>query len=126
MRSSSSRTTVAAIRLTHTLRAIRSTPKSAGIPYLMSLNLFQRDKDGLYQRGQQTQNKAIEAEISSTSGEFAGKAEVSLVNAASHRRAVHIEKQEQYRPQTVRARPSESNIAVVPAHSFTQIRVKVK
>jgi hypothetical protein len=69
----------------------------------------------------------ISADIISQSGDFDGKAEVSLMSANDLNEAFTFDKQDQYIP-TVKEINTEKNrtVCLFPAHSFTQIKVGIK
>jgi alpha-N-arabinofuranosidase len=104
-----------------------NTDKFKGIPYLdvttvynnetntIILNVVNRDKD-----------KTITAEVINNSGAFAGKAEAILVDSDSLNVPFTFDKQQQYMPVTNEIKTEENKITYsFPAHSFTQIIVKV-
>ncbi len=72
------------------------------------------------------ENKSIETSLTNGYGKLAAKASVSEVNAAN------LQDENNEKDQNVKANSKEINIAgdsftyVFPAHSFTQIRIKVK
>jgi alpha-N-arabinofuranosidase len=79
------------------------------------INVVNRHKD-----------KAITAEIINTAGTFAGKAQTSLLNAASLDEPFAFDKQDQYKPVTKELEVNGNRISCsFPPHSFTQIKVKV-
>ena len=73
------------------------------------------------------QDKAITADILSTSSDFGGKAEASVVNSTSLTDSFTIDKKNEYLPVTKEAPVNNNKITYsFPAHSFTQIKVSVK
>ena len=104
-----------------------NTEKYKGIPFL--------DVTSTYSEGTKTvyinvvnrhKDKAIAADILSSSGNFEGKAEISLLNAASIEEPFSFDKREQYMPETKEIKTNGNKITYsFPAHSFTQIKVKV-
>ena len=105
-----------------------NTAKYQGVPFLdvtstyaketkmVSINVVNRSKD-----------KAIAAEVTSSSGAFAGQAEIHLMSAASLDEPFAFDRQEQYKPVTNNVDTDGNRMSCsFPPHSFTQIRVKVK
>jgi len=83
--------------------------------YTVYINVVNRHKD-----------KAITAEVTSSSGNFAGKAEVNVMNASSLEEPFAFDKQEQYKPVTKEIKTDGNRISCsFPPHSFTQIKVKI-
>ena len=73
------------------------------------------------------QDKTIKADILSTSGKFTGEAESSLVNVESIDEPFSFDKQDDYKPVTKEIKVNGNKLTCsFPAHSFTQIKVKVK
>ncbi|MFL5771855.1 MAG: alpha-N-arabinofuranosidase, partial [Flavisolibacter sp.] len=79
------------------------------------INVVNRHKD-----------KAIEAEISNTSGNFSGKPSVNEISVADLNAAFVFDQQQQYVPVTKEATVKGNKIVYsFPPHSFTQIIVKL-
>jgi alpha-N-arabinofuranosidase len=105
-----------------------STEKYKEIPYLdvtstyskadgvVFINVVNRHKD-----------KAITADISTTSGMFSGKADVSLITATDMQAPFVFDKQDQYKPvqKSIELKNNQLS-ASFPAHSFTQIKLSIK
>src|SRR5690348_11097038 len=104
------------------------TEKYKGIPYLDVTAVYSKETGTVYINVvNRHQDKAITTDISSTSGEFSGKAEASMVNSASLTDPFTFDKRDQYAPVTKEVPISNNKITYsFPAHSFTQIKVNVK
>ncbi len=105
-----------------------STEKSKGIPFLDVTSVYSKETKTVYINViNRHQDKAIKADILSTSGSFSGKAESSLLNAVSLDEPFTFDKQEQYKPVIKEIKVEGNKLTCsFPAHSFTQIQVKVK
>ncbi len=105
-----------------------NTEKHKGIPYLDVTTVYAKETNTVYINViNRHKDKAITAGILSTSGEFAGKAEAQVITGESLTDPFVFEKQEQYIP-AVKEVKTEKNALTFsfPAHSFTQIGVKMK
>ena len=99
-----------------------------GIPYLDVTTVFSKETNTAYINVvNRHKDNAISTDIVSESGDFEGKAEVSLLNAAGLNETFTFDKQDQYKP-VVKEIKTERNKVVCsfPAHSFTQIKVVIK
>jgi alpha-L-arabinofuranosidase len=99
-----------------------------GIPYLDVTTVFSKEKNTAYINVvNRNKDNTIIADIVSESGDFDGKAEVSLLNANSLNETFAFDKQDQYKP-VVKEIETEKNKVTCsfPAHSFTQIKVVIK
>ena len=105
-----------------------NTEKYKGIPYLDVTSVFSKEAQTVYINVvNRHKDKTIAAEILSASGKFTGKAEVQLINSESLKDPFTYEKREEYIPKTTEIPVEEQSITCTfPAHSFTQIKVKVK
>jgi len=105
-----------------------NTSKYKGIPYLdvttvyseathtVFINVVNRHKD-----------RAITAEIITTSGEFTGNAEASVVAGNSLNDPFTFDRQEKYTPLSEEIKSEKNKITCsFPAHSFTQIKIELK
>ena len=104
-----------------------NTAKYKGIPYLDVTSVYSKETKTVYINVvNRHKDKAITAEVTSSSSDFAGKAEVSVLNAASLEEPFTFEKQEQYKPLTKEIKTDGNRISCsFPPHSFTQIKVKI-
>jgi alpha-N-arabinofuranosidase len=100
----------------------------SGIPYLdVSSSYDGNDKTMVFNVVNRNMEDAIETEIVSDSGEFAGMAEVSVINADDVNAPYTAENPDGYLPSetTVRANGNSFRVSFAP-HSFTQIKVRVE
>jgi alpha-N-arabinofuranosidase len=105
-----------------------NTPLFRGIPYLDVTTVYSKETNTVVINVvNRHKDKAISADIISQSGDFVGKAEVSLMSANNLNETFTFDKQDQYKP-SVKEIKTEKNKAVClfPAHSFTQIKVEIK
>jgi len=80
------------------------------------INVVNRHKD-----------QTIAADIFSTTGTFIGQAETQLINVASLDEPFEFDKKDQYNPVKKEIKADGNKLSCsFPAHSFTQIRVRVK
>jgi len=99
-----------------------------GIPYLDVTTSYSKETNTAYINVvNRQQDKSITADIINNSGDFSGKAEVSLINSDDLKAPFSIDKQAQYKPVTKEAKVTGNKLSFTfPAHSFTQIKVGVK
>jgi alpha-N-arabinofuranosidase len=72
-------------------------------------------------------DKSIDADIINSSGTFTGKAEVQMITGDSLKEPFAFDKREQYNPVMKEIKvEGKSMRCTFPAHSFTQIQVRVK
>jgi len=104
-----------------------NTDKYKGIPFLDVTTVYTKETNTAYINVvNRDKDKAIMANITSTSGIFAGKAEVSTINASSLTEAFTFEKRNQYTPVVSEIEPKKGNLShTFPPHSFTQIKITV-
>ncbi|MBK5271537.1 MAG: alpha-N-arabinofuranosidase, partial [Bacteroidia bacterium] len=105
-----------------------NTEKYKGIPYLDVTSTYSKETNTAFINVvNRNKDKAITADIISTTGSFTGKANVSVLNAASLSEAFVFDKKDQYIPvnKDVETRNGSLSYTFAP-HSFTQIRVEVK
>jgi alpha-N-arabinofuranosidase len=105
-----------------------NTEKYKGIPFLDVTTVYSKETNTVFINVvNRHQDKAITADILTTTGSFSGKAEVSLVNNESLKDLFSFDKQSQYTP-VVKDIPVNNNTltSTFPPHSFTQIKISVK
>jgi alpha-L-arabinofuranosidase len=105
-----------------------NTPLCTGVPYLDVTTTYSKEtKTAVINVVNRHKDKAISADIFSGSGEFDGRAEVSLMSANDLNETFTFDKKDQYKP-VVKEIKTEKNRVVCsfPAHSFTQIKVGIK
>ncbi|MBN2012235.1 alpha-N-arabinofuranosidase [candidate division KSB1 bacterium] len=105
-----------------------NTEKCNGIPYLDVTSTYSEETNTAYINVvNRHKDKTITSNIISNTGTFEGKAEIQLINAASLEEAFTFDKQNQYKP-VIKEMPVNGNkmSCSFPAHSITQIKVKVK
>ena len=105
-----------------------STDLYKGIPFLDVTSVYSKETNTVYINVvNRNKDKAIAAEIDNTSGVFKGKAEVSLLTAASLTEPFSYDKKDQYKPQVKEIKVDGSKMTYsFPPHSFAQIKVVVK
>lgn len=99
-----------------------------GIPYLdVSSSYSEPEKTVVINVVNRNMSDAIDTQIISDTGDFAGNAAVSVINADSVNAAYTFAQRESYQPVTssVRASGRSFRYSFAP-HSFTQIKVKVE
>ena len=104
-----------------------NTEKYKGIPFLDVTSAYSKETNTAYINVvNRNKDKAITADIISSAGSFTGKAESQLLDAASLDEAFTFDKKDQYSPETKELTVEGNKISCsFPAHSFTQIKVKV-
>lgn len=105
-----------------------STEKYKGIPYLDVSSTYSAETNTVFINVvNRHKDKAISTDIYSSSGDFTGKAEVSLFNANDLQEPFKFEKQKDYMPVKTEVETKGNKFPVsFPPHSFTQIRVLLK
>jgi alpha-N-arabinofuranosidase len=105
-----------------------NTDKFKGIPFLDVTSVYSVETNTVFINVvNRHKDKAIKADILSTSGEFTGKAESSLMNVDSIDEPFTFDKQDGYKPIMKEIKVNGDKLTCsFPAHSFTQIKVKVK
>jgi alpha-N-arabinofuranosidase len=105
-----------------------NTEKYKGIPYLDVTTVYSKESNTIFINVvNRHQDKAIAADIASTSGDFTGKAEASLINNADLKAVFTFDKQTQYLPVTKEVKLNNNKLSFTfPPHSFTQIKVAIK
>ena len=96
-----------------------------GIPYLDVTTVYSKETNTTYINVvNRHKDKDIATNIISTSGEFAGKAEVSLFNSTNLNEVFTFDKQDQYKPVVKEIKTEKNKISYsFPAHSYAQIKV---
>ena len=104
-----------------------NTEKYKNIPYLDVTTTYSKDNGTAFINVvNRHKEKAITADILSTSGSFAGKAEANVLSA-DLQEVFSFDKKEQYIPvkKEIDTKPGQLSFSF-PAHSFTQIKVLLK
>lgn len=99
-----------------------------GIPYLDVTSAYSKETHTVYINVvNRSKDKAIDADITSSAGDFTGTAEASVVNSNTIEAPFTYDQRDDYRPvvKTVKANGNAISYSF-PAHSFVQIKVKVK
>ncbi|MGD8781045.1 MAG: alpha-L-arabinofuranosidase C-terminal domain-containing protein [Ignavibacteria bacterium] len=104
-----------------------NTEKYKGIPFLDVTSTYLKETNTVYLNViNRHKDKTITADIISSSGVFTGKAEASLLTVDTLEEPFTFDKQEQYNPVIKEIKVDGNKISYsFPAHSFTQIKVKV-
>jgi len=105
-----------------------NTEKCKDIPYLDVTTVYSKETNTAFINVvNRHKDNAITTDIISTSGDFAGNAEVSLLNAIDLNGAFTFDKQNQYKPVVKEIKTDKNKVTYsFPAHSFTQIKVALK
>jgi alpha-N-arabinofuranosidase len=105
-----------------------NTPLYKGIPFLDVTTVYSKETNITYINVvNRHKDKAITTDINSTSGEFAGKAEATLVAGNSLDETFTFDKQSQYVPVSNAIKTEKTKISYTfPPHSYTQIKVVMK
>src|SRR4029079_3858758 len=105
-----------------------NTEKYKGIPYLDVTTVYSKEANTVFINVvNRHQDKAITADIMNTSGTFTGKAEASIISAASLSDPFAFEKKDQYMPVSKEVKIKNDKLPYTfPPHSFTQIKVEIK
>lgn len=112
---------------THVACDTFNTPKYKNIPYLDVTTTWSKETNKVFINVvNRHKEKAITANIITTSGTFAGKTEASLIAGASLNEVYEFDKQEQYVPvkKTVDTKGKQLSYTF-PPHSFTQIETGI-
>jgi alpha-L-arabinofuranosidase len=104
-----------------------NTDQYKNIPYLDVTSVYSKETKTLYINVvNRHEEDAIKTDVMATSGKFAGKAEVSIVNSDDIKEQFKYSKQDQYKPVTKEIKTEGNKISYsFPAHSFVQIKVKL-
>jgi alpha-N-arabinofuranosidase len=105
-----------------------NTERFKGIPYLDVTTVYNKETNTVYINVvNRNKDKEITAGILSTSGEFTGKAEATIINEDSLTEPFTFDKQNQYTPVVKEIKTGNNKISFTfPAHSITQIKAVVK
>jgi alpha-N-arabinofuranosidase len=105
-----------------------NTERFKGISYLDVTTVYNKETSTIYINVvNRNKDKAISTDILSSSGEFLGKAEATLINCESLDELFSFDKQNQYIPAIKEIKTEKNKINFsFPAHSFTQIKAVVK
>jgi alpha-L-arabinofuranosidase len=103
------------------------TAKYKGIPFLDVTSTYSKDTKTVYVNVvNRHKDHAITADIISSAGEFEGKAEAYYISCDDLKESFTFAKQEQYKPISKEIKTENKKMTYTfPAHSFTQIKVKV-
>ncbi len=99
-----------------------------GIPYLDVTTVYSKETNTAFINVvNRSKDKAITTDILSTSGEFTGKGEATLVAGNALDETFSFDKQNQYVPVSKEIKTEKNKITYVfPSHSFTQIKIEFK
>ena len=105
-----------------------NTEMYKGIPYLDVTTVYNKETSTAFINVvNRNKDRAITADIISTSGIFSGKAEASLVNSDSLNAPFTFDNQKNYIPVIKEVEVKGGKISYsFPAHSFTQIKVGIR
>jgi alpha-L-arabinofuranosidase len=105
-----------------------STEKTKGIPFLDVTAVYSPENNVVYINVvNRHKDKSIDADIINSFGTFTGKAEVQMITGDSLKEPFAFDKREQYNPVVKEIKvEGKSMTCTFPAHSFTQIQVRVK
>jgi alpha-L-arabinofuranosidase len=105
-----------------------NTKKFQGIPYLDVTSTYSKETNTVYINVvNRHKDNAIATDIISTSGQYLGKAEATIISSNDLKEPFTFEKQDQYIPIIKEINVSENTISYsFPAHSFTQIKAKIR
>jgi len=105
-----------------------NTEKHKAIPYLDVTSVYSKETGNVFINViNRHQDKAITADIVSTSGTFSGKAQASIINSDSLKEQFSVDKQSQYAPVVKEVSADNNKITYsFPPHSFTQIKITIK
>jgi alpha-N-arabinofuranosidase len=97
------------------------------IPYLDVTSVYSKENNAVYINVvNRNEDQAITTDILSTSGNFSGKAEASIINSDDLRTPFSFDKQSNYLPVVKEAKFNGNKLSFTfPPHSFTQIKVGV-
>jgi alpha-L-arabinofuranosidase len=105
-----------------------NTEKAKGIPYLDVSTVYSKETNTVFINVvNRNKDKAITADVTSTSGDFTGKAVASLISADKLNDPFTFDQQAQYLPVTKEIETKNNRVTCTfPPHSFTQIKIAVK
>ena len=104
-----------------------NTEKYKGIPYLDVTTVYSEETNHAYINViNRHKDNSITADIVSSSGEFATKAEATVITSASLKDPFSFDEQKQYIPVTEKINSTKNKVNFTfPPHSITQIKVGV-
>jgi alpha-N-arabinofuranosidase len=104
-----------------------NTEKYKGIPFLDVTSVYSKETNMVYINVvNRNKVKAITTDIINNSGSFSGKAEASIIDSDSLTEPFTFDKKDQYNPVIKEIKIEGNRLKYsFPAHSFTQIKVKV-
>jgi len=105
-----------------------NTEKYEGVPYLDVTAVYSEVNNSVFVNVvNRHEDRTITADITATTGEFAGKAEANIITCASLNEPFTFDKQEQYIPISKEIKTEKNKISFsFPAHSFTQIKIEIR
>jgi alpha-L-arabinofuranosidase len=105
-----------------------NTEKYKGIAYLDVSATFSKEANAVFINVvNRHKDKAITTDIISTSGDFSGKAEASLITGKDMQEAFVFDKQQDYVPVKSNVETKNNQFTYTfPPHSFTQIKILLK
>jgi alpha-N-arabinofuranosidase len=103
------------------------TVQFRGIPFLDVTAVYSKEDNVVFINVvNRNKDKIIATDIVSNSGNFSGNAEATIINNDDLKTPFSFDKQAQYLPVTKNAKVSGNKLSFAfPAHSFTQIKVRV-
>jgi alpha-N-arabinofuranosidase len=104
-----------------------NTEKYKGIPYLDVSTVYSKETNTVFVNVvNRHKDKEITADIISTSGEFTGKAEASLITSDDLKAPFAFDQQSKYLPVTKEIQTKGNLLSgTFPPHSFTQIKIVI-
>ncbi len=104
------------------------TQKYRGIPYLDVTTTFSKETNAAFINVvNRHKDKAITTDITSTSADFSGKAEASLITTKDMQAAFVFDKQNEYIPLKTDVETKNNKLTYsFRSHSFTQIKILLK
>jgi alpha-L-arabinofuranosidase len=105
-----------------------NTEKYKGIPFLDVTSTFAKETNIVFINVvNRHKDNAITADIICNSGEYTGKTEALSINCDDLKEPFTFDKQNQYQPVSKEIKTEKNKMTYLfPAHSFTQIKVKIK
>ena len=105
-----------------------NTENYNGIPYLDVTSVYSKEANTVFINViNRHKDKAINTNILATSGVLNGNGEAIIINSESLDEPFAFEKQDQYIPSVKEIKTEKNKLTFTfPAHSFTQIKIKIK
>ena len=105
-----------------------NTANCKGIPYLDVTTVYSKETNSVFINVvNRHKDKAITADILSSTGEFEAKALLTIINSESLKESFTYENQSKYIPVTKEVKTDKSKLTFTfPAHSYVQIKVGIK